>query len=168
MSYDENFEKECENRVKNIAEELQELYDGIDTSELEEKLDDLNENEPEEPEQEENESDEDYDNRYEEWEQKHQEWEQEVEELEEQLEEAKDKTLRGYFDDYLDLDYIVDRYKRYEHCRVWIGIGGPNICIDTEDAAVKLYWGSTQKQWGISYSVRDEIDAIFEEEYNCF
>lgn len=75
-------------------------------------------------------------------------------------------TLREYFDDYLDVDYIVNSSKEYQSCRVWVTLGGPGICIDTSDAMVRLYWGSTTAEAPISYNVRDEIDGIFEEIYN--
>lgn len=77
------------------------------------------------------------------------------------------KTLREYFDDCLDVNYLVSRDKEYKSAIVCITWGGPNIYVDTEDSYVKLYWGCTQAKAPLSYQVRDEIDSIFEEWYCC-
>lgn len=168
MGYTDDFEKECEEQVKRIAEHIEELANGNSDAidEVEEQIDELYNNEPEEPEQEENESDEDFDKRYAEWDKAYDKWQEKINELEDKKSDLEDDTLEKYLEDYLDVDYIVNNKKEYQSCRVWITIGGPGICIDTEDSCVKLHWGSTHKEWGISYSTRDKIDAIFEQEYN--
>ena len=40
-------------------------------------------------------------------------------------------TIGDYFDDFLDVDYIVGSDKKYKACRVLVAYGGPNIYIDT-------------------------------------
>ena len=75
-------------------------------------------------------------------------------------------TLREYFDDYLDVDYYVNSNKEYNSVVIWITLGGPNICVNTKDAEVQLFWGGTKETAPITYSVRDEIDEIFQEIYD--
>ena len=76
-------------------------------------------------------------------------------------------TLWDYFSDALDWDYTTNKFKEYQSVKIWIGLGGPNVWIDTEDSYVHLAWGSDKEEYPLSYYVRDEIDAIFEEYYNC-
>lgn len=75
-------------------------------------------------------------------------------------------SIHDYLDDILDIDFTVNRYKEYQSCSVCIGWGGPNIYIDTDDAYVKLYWGSTREQYPIKYETRDEIDEWAQEYYD--
>lgn len=76
-------------------------------------------------------------------------------------------TLYDYFSDVLDFEYTVNSRKEYSSVKVWIGLGGPNVWIDTSDSYVRLAWGSEREEYPLSYYVRDEIDSIFEEYYNC-
>lgn len=76
-------------------------------------------------------------------------------------------SIYDYLDDILDIDFTVNRYKEYQSCSICIGWGGPNIYIDTDDAYIKLYWGSTREQYPIRYSTRDDIDEWAEEYFNC-
>ena len=77
------------------------------------------------------------------------------------------KTLDfyDYFDDALDWDYTIDREKRYSSVKVWIAVGGPNVWIDTRDAYVRIAWGYTREELPIPYSIRDEIDEVFQQYY---
>ena len=82
------------------------------------------------------------------------------------VEEFEELTIYDYFSDFLDIDYTVNRYKEYQSASICIGWGGPNIYIDTADAYVKLYWGSTREHYPIYYHTRDVIDEWAEELYN--
>lgn len=82
------------------------------------------------------------------------------------IDDYEQLSIYDYLDDILDIDFIIDRYKNYKYCSICIGWGGPNIYIDTSDAYVKLYWGSTREQYPISYSSNDAIDVWAEEYYN--
>lgn len=168
MAEEKTFDQECEEQVKRIAEHIEALADGNSDAieELDEQISDLYDNEPEEPEQEDEESDEDYDKRYAEWEKAYDEWQDKINELEDKKSELEDDTLEKYLEDILDMDYIVNANKEYQSCRVWVTIGGPGIYIDTEDSAVKLNWGSTHKEWGLSWDTRNKIDSIMEDYYN--
>lgn len=83
------------------------------------------------------------------------------------VEEFEELSIYDYFDDFLDIDYTVNRYKEYQSASICIGWGGPNIYIDTNDAYVKLYWGSTREQYPIYYTTRDVIDEWAEELFQC-
>lgn len=164
-----DFEKECQDYVDNVAAELERLYSGCndEIKELENELEELEDNMPEEPEQEDDESDEDFNERYEKYQKAYEEWENEVDDINEKIDDLNENgTLSSYFDDYLDVNYVVDSKREYRSAIICIGWGGPNVYIDTEDAYVKLYWGNTQTKAPISYKVRDAIDSIFEEIYS--
>lgn len=76
-------------------------------------------------------------------------------------------TLWDYFSDVLDFEYTINSKKEYSSVKAWIGLGGPNVWIDTADSYVRLAWGSDREEYPLSYYVSDEIDSIFEEYYNC-
>lgn len=82
------------------------------------------------------------------------------------VEEFEELSIYDYFDDFLDIDYTVNRYKEYQSASICIGYGGPNIYIDTAEAEVQLFWGSTREKYPIYYSTRDVIDEWAEELYS--
>lgn len=75
-------------------------------------------------------------------------------------------TVYDYLEDALDWEYRVTRDKQYRSCEICVGWGGPNIYIDTADAYVHLYWGSTQTKYPIKYETSDALDEWAEEYYN--
>lgn len=169
MTDNERFEKECQDSVDRIAEELLRRYKGIDDEieEIQYQIDELEENEPEDPDPADYENDEDYAKAFEDYEKEYEEWEKEKEELEEKKGELEEEgDLRSYFDDYLDVNYIVNSSKEYESARIYVTLGGPAIWIDTDKSTVEISWGSTRKTAYLSYNVRDEIDEIFREIYD--
>jgi hypothetical protein len=160
---DNDFQKECTERVKSIAEHLDSIASGDDIDELKNEMEELEDNEPEEPDEDDYNSDDEYNKAYDEYEKKHDEWEQEVDELQERIDEAEENTLENYFSDCLDISYIVNGNREYESVRVWVTVGGPSIYVDTDESAVILNWGGTHAEWGITTSTRDAIDAYFSE-----
>ena len=82
-------------------------------------------------------------------------------------EDGETTSLYDYFADVLDFEYIITSQKEYKAVRVWVTLGGPNVWIDTERSSVCLAWGSDRAEYALSWDVRDEIDCIFEEYYNC-
>ena len=83
-----------------------------------------------------------------------------------EVDQYEQLSIYDYMDDILDIDFTVNRYKEYTSCSICIGWGGPNIYIDTADAYIKLYWGSTREQYPIRYETRDQIDEWAEDYYN--
>lgn len=82
-------------------------------------------------------------------------------------EDHDEYTLWDYFEDALDIEYIIHRDKSYKGVRIMITCGGPNIYVSTMTNKVELYWWSDKASYPISKKVADEIDAYFEELYNC-
>ena len=77
-------------------------------------------------------------------------------------------SIYDYFDgDVLDVEYRIGSDKSYRSVELCIGWGGPNIYIDTADAEIKLYWGTTREQYPIRYETRDQIDEYAKECWNC-
>ncbi len=83
-----------------------------------------------------------------------------------EVDQYEQLSIYDYMDDILDIDFTVNRYKEYRSCSICIGWGGPNIYIDTDDAYIKLYWGSTREQYPIRYETRDLIDEWAEDYYD--
>ena len=76
-------------------------------------------------------------------------------------------TIGDYFDDFLDVDYIVDSNKKYKACRVLVAFGAPNIYIDTWEKEVQLFWWSDTAIADIPDELCATIDDFFETIYNC-
>lgn len=76
-------------------------------------------------------------------------------------------SIYDYMEDILDVDFTISRTKEYRSCSVCVGLGGPNIYIETDSSYVKLYWGNSRAEYPLSYSARDEIDNWAEEYFNC-
>lgn len=76
--------------------------------------------------------------------------------------------IYDYFgDSILDMEYRVGSDRQYRSCKIMVACGGPNIYIDTDAAAVKLYWWTEYAEYPISYDTRDAVDAWAEEHWNC-
>ena len=84
--------------------------------------------------------------------------------LEDDVEPA---SLFDYFNDYLDVDYILDNQKQFKAVRVMITCGGPNIFIDSYCGEVQLYWWGERATAELSSDICDEINEIFREFYYC-
>ena len=76
-------------------------------------------------------------------------------------------TIGDYFNDFLDVDYIVDSNKKYKACRVLVAYGGPNICIDTWMQRVMLSWWGEYAKAYIPDDLCEQIDDFFKAIYEC-
>ena len=76
-------------------------------------------------------------------------------------------TIGDYFDDFYDVDYIVDSNKKYKACRVLVAFGGPNIYIDTWAGRVQLEWWGEHAKAEIPAYLCAEIDDFFKAIYEC-
>ena len=83
-----------------------------------------------------------------------------AEELESIVDQWGFNGLLDYFADLVEYDFRVDGAKRYLSARLWVTLGGPNICIDTEESAVNIYWAGGSAWWGLSTKAKDEIDQF--------
>lgn len=89
----------------------------------------------------------------------------EREELEERGEAC---DLYGYFNDVLDYEYTISSRLDFLGVKVWVTLGGPNIYIDTRAGEIVGRWGVDEARVYLPSEICDEIDAYFEELYNCY
>lgn len=75
--------------------------------------------------------------------------------------------LYTYFDDVLDIEYSISGRGDFLGCRLAVTLGGPNVFVDTKRGEVEGYWGSDHETAWIPSEICTEIDAIFEDYYNC-
>lgn len=89
------------------------------------------------------------------------------EERERREEEGEACDLYSYFDDVLDIEYTISGNGDFLGCRLAVALGGPNVYINTREGEVQGYWGSDRASAWLPSEVCEEINAIFEELYNC-
>lgn len=87
--------------------------------------------------------------------------------LDEYLErmEAEPITMWEYFNDVLDIDYLIDSNFDYKGVRLLVAFGGPNIYISTISGKVELYWWTDSGEAYLEREVIEEIDNVFSEYY---
>lgn len=164
----EDFEKECLEQVRRIAQHLDDLADNaVDLDEIRDRIDELEcfdnpddyvENpayDPDDDDSEEYVLTEDAQN--------------ELAKLREELEAYEDGSeptdIASYFDDCLDVEYRVGGDGEYRSVALTVTTGGPHIEVDTGDNSVNLWWGSAHTSWSIENSTADAIDEIFSESF---
>ena len=76
-------------------------------------------------------------------------------------------AIGDYFDDFLDVDYVVGSDKKYKACRVLVAYGGPNIYINTWDEQVQLEWWDKKAVADIPKDLCMIIDDFFKAIYEC-
>ena len=82
--------------------------------------------------------------------------------------DADQLSLYDYFtEDIFDIEYSIGGDGEYRGVRLMVACGGPNIYIDTLEKAVMLYWWGERASYPIDYDVIEDIDNIWEENYNC-
>ena len=67
-------------------------------------------------------------------------------------------SFYDYFENALDIDYIVNSSKEYKACRIMIAFGGPNIYVNTWERKVELYWWTESASFYLSSETCDAID----------
>ena len=76
-------------------------------------------------------------------------------------------SLFDYFNDFLDIDYVVDREKQFKGARIMVTCGGPNIFIDSYRGIVELFWWTEHATAEIPANICDEINEVLREFYYC-
>ena len=76
-------------------------------------------------------------------------------------------SFYDYFENALDIDYIVNSEKQYKACRIMIAFGGPNIYVNTWGRKVELYWWNESGSMWLTSDACDAIDEWAEEYFNC-
>lgn len=76
--------------------------------------------------------------------------------------EDENKTLEDYIvDDVLDISVTCDLSDRsYRSCVLTLGLGGPNVYLDTAAKLISVYWGGTHETYGTLWDLCDAIDDI--------
>ena len=96
-------------------------------------------------------------------------WIKEHEDEEFELDEERYEDLYTWLSDNYGVKIITDITGEdlfgAEICVAW---GGPNIYIETRDAYVRGYWGSTTVEVPFSYSVCDKINDIINDWKECY
>lgn len=81
------------------------------------------------------------------------------------VEELEEYSLYDYFSDCLDIEYRIDSDGDLRGVSVMVSCGGPNIFVDTEKNAVRLYWWGNYAEYPIDSTTGAAIDEIFTEYY---
>lgn len=80
--------------------------------------------------------------------------------------ETETLSLYDYFDDYYNIDWILDSNKELQAVRVMVACGGPNIYINTWDKQVELFWWTDSGKYYLDNDLCNAINSIFEEYWN--
>lgn len=75
--------------------------------------------------------------------------------------------MLDYFADVLDIEYRIGSDRDFRSVRLLVAYGGPNIYVDTWSQQVELYWWTDRASFPLSSEVCDQINAAFEELFNC-
>lgn len=89
------------------------------------------------------------------------------EERDEMEEKGEAYDLYSYFSDALDIEYTISGNMDFLGARIAVALGGPNIYVDTRRGYVEGFWGCDHWESWIPSEVCDEINEIFEEQYNA-
>lgn len=79
------------------------------------------------------------------------------------IDDAEQYTMFDYFQDALDIEYVVGSDRSYRGVRVMVACGGPNIYVDTMEKAVTLFWWTDSARYLLSCDAVDAVDECFEE-----
>lgn len=82
------------------------------------------------------------------------------------VDDAEPFTMYDYFEDALDVEYVVGSDRTYRGVRVMVACGGPNIYVDTMEKAVTLFWWTDHARYLLSSDAVDAVDECFEDILN--
>ena len=82
-------------------------------------------------------------------------------------EDGEEVGLYDYLSDVLDFEITINSSFEYQSCKVYVTLGGPNVWITTATNEICLAWGNERDSIYLDSDICDEIDAHFEELYNC-
>ena len=89
------------------------------------------------------------------------------EDEEEDLDDLEQFSVYDYLDDIYDVEYTLYGDLTYKAVRLMIACGGPNIYVNTKSGDVELFWWTETARYPLSRDVINEIDAMYEEFYQC-
>ena len=88
-------------------------------------------------------------------------------EREEMENDGQPFDLWSYFDDALDIEYVISGNGDFRGCIIAVTLGGPNVYVDTRHGIVDGYWGSDHETAWIPVEICDEINYLFEDTYRA-
>ena len=77
----------------------------------------------------------------------------------------EEEDISDWFNNVLDIQYIVNQKKEYMGARLLVTFGGPNIWVDTQYNKVEGYWGTDTEVW--SYEDNLGIDNMCQDLFEC-
>lgn len=85
--------------------------------------------------------------------------------------ESEDITtsdVYSYFYDkeIFDIKYTINGDMSYDHVRLMIACGGPNIFIDTNTQSIRLAWWNEKAEFPLDLDAVEAIDEYWAEIYN--
>ena len=78
-----------------------------------------------------------------------------------------DSEMYEYFNDTLDINWLLNSDKTFKAVRLLVAFGGPNIWIDTETQMIEVYWWNDTFKLHIPSEIVEAIDEQFEEIFDC-
>lgn len=84
-----------------------------------------------------------------------------------EIEEPESVSMLDFLGDCYNIEWRLDSNREYKSVQVMVACGGPNIYVDTNTAAVELYWWGDSAKWNIRREAVAAIDEAFEELFNC-
>lgn len=83
------------------------------------------------------------------------------------VDDLEQLSLYDYFEDCLDIKYLIDSDRVTVHSvKIMVACGGPNIYVDTESHNVELYWWGNRASYPIDYDTCNEIDEWAQEMFS--
>lgn len=84
------------------------------------------------------------------------------------IDEWEQVSISKYFDDVYNIEYRVSGpHDDPRSVCIMVACGGPNIYVDTDTKAVKLYWWGDRASYPLSEGAVMEIDEYFTEFWQC-
>ena len=81
--------------------------------------------------------------------------------------ELENVGIWDYFNDCFDIEYRIGSDRQYRSVCVMVACGGPNIYVDTGSKKVELYWGNVQETHPLTAYTVAAIDDYFSEMFEC-
>jgi hypothetical protein len=81
-------------------------------------------------------------------------------------ETGEELTLYDYFNDVLDMEFIINSDLSYRAVKVYVTLGGPTVWIDTYTCCIELRWANESARYGLSSDTINAIDEVWEEYYD--
>lgn len=77
--------------------------------------------------------------------------------------EWQEASAMDYLSDVLDIQYIVGSDRTYRAARVCVGIGGPNVWLNTQTSNLEVSWWSAPEYRDLPSDFVDGLDEALEE-----